>query len=214
MPRAASLHGPSGFTLIELLAVLLILSILVVLLIVNLRDSLGAANIQVATTLLRKVGGAVSSYANENGGAPPSSFQPGQEVANDGTNVGIECLVVTLWSKKYEAGNLLSDVKDTLVNTDGDQSSKQLTDFDTRALLEIADPWKNPIAYIEKSDYHLTNRHYTTVDAEGQMIESVPLAFKNPTTGQYYSNLGFQLISAGPDGRFGTEDDITDFERK
>ena len=44
--------------------------------------------------------------------------------------------------------------------------------------------------------------------------ESVPVAFKNKTTGQYFSAQGFQLISAGPDGRFGTDDDITTFERE
>jgi hypothetical protein len=162
-----------------------------------------------------KIGAALTSYQNDNGRVPPSSFQPGQEVANDGTNVGIESLVVALWSNKYEAGGVLPDLKDKLVNTDGDHSSKQLTDFDTRELLEIPDPWGNPIAYFEKSDYALTNRRYTTVEVEsGQAVESIPLAFKNPTTGQYYSNDGFQLISAGPDGRFGTEDDITAFERQ
>jgi hypothetical protein len=140
---------------------------------------------------------------------------PGQEVANDGTNVGIEALVVTLWSNKFEAGGLLNDVRDKLINSDGDRSTKQLTDFATRDLLEIADPWENPIAYIEKSDYAVTNRRYLTIDTEtGQQVESIPLAFKNPATGQYYSALGFQLISAGPDGHFGTEDDITPFQRE
>ncbi len=205
----------SGFTLIELLAVILILSILVAVLITNLRDSEGAARAQIARQLLTKVEATVKSYQNEFGAAPPSSFQPGQEVANDGLNVGIEALVVALWSKKYEAGGLLNDVRDALANTDGDRSTKQLTDFDNRELLEIVDPWKNPIAYIERADYGLTNRRYLTVEAEsGEQIESVPLAFKNPTTGQYYSAQGFQLISAGADGRFGTEDDLTTFERE
>lgn len=204
-----------GFTMVELLAVLLILTILVAVLVTNLRDAEGAAKVQVAKQLLSTVGGTITSYQTDNGAAPPSSFQPGQEVANDGTNVGIEALVVALWSKKYEAGGLLADVRDKLVNTDGDRSTKQLTDFDTRDLLEIADPWGNPIAYIERADYGVNNRRYVTVEVEsGLDVESVPLAFKNPATGQYYAAQGFQLISAGPDGRFGTEDDITSFERQ
>jgi prepilin-type N-terminal cleavage/methylation domain-containing protein len=204
----------AGFTLIELLAVLLILTILVAVLVTNLRDAEGAAKVEVAKQRLEVLEGAIKSYQNENGAAPPSSFQPGQEVANDGLNVGIESLVVALWSKKYEAGGLLADVRDELVNTDGDRSTKQLTDFETRELLEIPDPWGNPIAYIERSDYGVTNRRYLSVDVEsGQEVESVPLAFKNPTTGQYYAAQGFQLVSAGPDGRFGTEDDVTSFER-
>lgn len=211
-PRPSS---RSGFTLIEVLAVLLILSILVAVLVTNLRDAEGAAKMEVAKQLLMQVGGTVTSYQNDNGSAPPSSFQPLQEVPNDGLNVGIEALVVALWSKKYEAGGLLAHVRDTLVNTDGDRSTKQLTDFETRELLEIPDPWGNPIAYIERSDYGITNRRYQTFDVETQQpVESVPLAFKNPTTGQYYAAQGFQLISAGPDGRFGTEDDITPFDRQ
>jgi type II secretory pathway pseudopilin PulG len=195
--------------------VLLIISILVVVMITNLKDAEGAAKIEIARQRLITLEGAIKSYQNEYGAAPPSSFLPGQEVANDGTNVGIEALVVTLWSKKYEAGGLLADLRDQLINSDGDRSTKQLTDFDKRDLLEIPDPWGNPIAYFEKSDYVATNRRYATIDAEtGQPIESIPLAFKNPSTGQYYSALGFQLISAGPDGRFGTEDDVTSFQRE
>jgi prepilin-type N-terminal cleavage/methylation domain-containing protein len=205
----------AGFTLIEILAVLLILTLLAGIMIVQLSDTEGAARVKMAEQLLAKVEAAVKSYQNDNGAAPPSSFAPAQEVANDGTNVGIEALVVALWSKKYEAGGLLADVRDQLVNVDGDRSTKQLTDFETRELLEIADPWQNPIAYIERGDYSQGNLRYATVDGEtGEVVESVPTAYKNAATGQYYSAQGFQLISAGPDGRFGTEDDVTAFKRE
>lgn len=207
-PRAAA-----GFTLIELLAVLLILSILVGVLVVMLRDTEAGARTEVARQQLMTLETAIRSYQNEFGAAPPSSFVPAQEIGNDGTNVGNEALVVALWSRKYEAGGLLADVRDQLVNTDGDRSTKQLTDFDTRELLEIVDPWENPIAYIERSDYAQSNRRYLTYEPDGRQVESVPLAFKNPSTGQYYNAQGFQLISAGPDGLFGTEDDITPFTR-
>jgi prepilin-type N-terminal cleavage/methylation domain-containing protein len=214
-PRTPPRAGAAGFTLIEMLAVMLILAILVGVLVVQLRDTEGAARVQIAKQLLAKVESTVRNYQNDNGSAPSSSFQPAQEVANDGLNVGNEALVVALWSKKYEAGGLLADLRDGLVNTDGDRSPKQLTDFDTRELLEIPDPWDNPIAYIERADYDETSRRYLTLDGEtGEQVESIPLAFKNASTGQFYSAQGFQLISAGPDGRFGTEDDITPFERK
>jgi prepilin-type N-terminal cleavage/methylation domain-containing protein len=211
-PRSAP--SSAGFTLIEILAVMLILAILVAVLVTQLRDTEAAVQSQVAEQQLDVLESAIKSYQNENGRAPPSSFEPGQEVGNDGLNVGNEALVVALWSKKYEAGGLLSDVRDKLANTDGDRSTKQLTDFDTRDLLEIVDPWDNPIAYIERSDFGQTNRRYLTSDPEGNRLESVPLPFKNPTTGQFYNASSFQLISAGPDGSFGTEDDITPFERE
>jgi len=205
----------AGFTLIELLAVILILAILVSVLVVSLRDTSAAIMRKKAQTDLMQLESAVKAYERENGSAPPSSFVPAQEVGNDGVNVGIEALVVALWSKKYEAGGLLPDVRDHLINIDNDRSAKQLTDFGGRELFEIRDPWKNPIAYIEHSDYGITNRRYLTVEtATGQEIESIPLAYKNPKTGQYYAVSEFQLISAGEDGRFGTEDDITPFERE
>jgi prepilin-type N-terminal cleavage/methylation domain-containing protein len=204
-----------GFTLIELLAVLLILSILVTALLIGMGDALRGAKRETTKQRLSELGGVITQYQNDNGACPPSSFRPDQEVSNDGTNVGIEALVVALFSKKYEAGGLLKDVRDKLVNLDGDSSPRQLTDFETRALLEIPDEWGNPIAYIERTDYALQNRRYLTVDTEtGETAESTPVAYKNAQTGQYYAPLSFQLISAGPDGRFGTEDDITPFEHE
>jgi len=212
--RKARLLRCSGFTLIELLAVILILSILAVILISNLRGATEAAKTQTGAQLLAKLGAAIESYQNEFGGYPASSFAPGQEVSNDGENVGIEALVVALFSRKWEAGGLLAEVKDALVNTDGDSSSKQLTDFGNRQLFEIPDPWGNPIAYIERTDYGVTGRPYHTYDGKtGEENPTSPTAFKNPRTGLYYQSESFQLTSAGPDGQFGTEDDITTFQR-
>jgi prepilin-type N-terminal cleavage/methylation domain-containing protein len=205
----------AGFTLIELLAVLLILSILVGVLLVSLRDSDKATRVKLAETLLAKLESAAKHYQNEHGSAPASSFVSGQEVANDGLNVGIEAFVVAMFSKKYEGGGLLADVRDQLVNTDGDRSTKQLTDFESRDLLEIPDPWGSPVAYVERTDYGQTNRRYQTYDPEtGELLETVPTAFKNKATGQYFAAQGFQFISAGPDCQFGTEDDITTFQRE
>jgi type II secretory pathway pseudopilin PulG len=201
--------------LIELLAVLLILSILVGALMVVFGDSQRAVQRRLAEQLLVKVEAAVKHYEADNGRAPSSSFQGGQEVGNDGLNVGIEALIVALFSKKYEAGGLLNDLRDQLINSDGDRATKALTDFETRDLLEVPDPWGNPIAYIERADYGVVNRRYQTIDPKtGETLQTAPLAFKNKATGQYYSAQGFQLISAGEDARFGTEDDITAFQRE
>ena len=205
----------AGFTLIELLTVMLIIAILVAVLVTQLGDSTRAVMTEKCRTDLLTLQSAIKAYATDNGSPPPSSFAPAQEVGNDGVNVGIEALVVALFSKEYNAGGLLNELRDTVINSDNDRSTKQLTDFGNRDLKEIADPWGNPIAYIERADYGVTNRRYLTIEsATGQEIESIPLAFKNPTTGQYYASSEFQLISAGEDGRFGTEDDITAFKRE
>ena len=204
-----------GFTLIEILAVILILGILATILITQLGGAEQAAREQTTAQKMAKIEAAIEHYAREFGGYPPSSFQGDQEVSNDGTNVGNEALVVTLWSKKWNAGGLLDDVVDQLVNVDEDSTTRQLTDFGNRALLEIPDDWGNPLAYIERTDYAVTGRPYVTYDGEtGLELESAPSAFKNPATGLYYNAQRFQLISAGPDGEFGTEDDITTFDRE
>lgn len=211
-----SLRRPrAGFTLVELLAVILILSILVWALSKGLFEGMSASKMQVSKQTLAKLGAAAEHYQREFGAYPPSSFQAGQEVANDGKNVGIEAFVVAMFSKKFEAGGLLEDVRDQLVNTDGDNAPRQLTDFATRELLEVADAWGNPVAYIERSDYAVTNRRYVTFDAEtSEEVETVPVPYKNARTGQYHAAQTFQFISAGEDGRFGTDDDITAFERE
>ena len=204
----------AGFTLIEILAVILILGILATILITQLGGAEQAAREQTTAQRMAKIEAAIEHYSREFGAYPPSSFAGDQEVSNDGTNVGNEALVVALWSKKWNAGGLLDDVVDQLVNLDEDSSNRQLTDFGNRALLEIPDDWGNPLAYIERTDYGVTGRPYLTYDGEtGVELESAPNAFKNPSTGLYYNAQRFQLISAGPDGEFGTEDDITTFDR-
>jgi prepilin-type N-terminal cleavage/methylation domain-containing protein len=204
----------AGFTLIELLAVILIIGILATILITQLGAADEASKRSSTAAKISMLQGVVETYINEFGGAPSSSFTAEQGVSNDGTNVGIEALVVTLWSKGWEGGGVAGDFADELVNTDGDASGTRLTDFDTRDLLEISDAFGNPVAYISHRDYEITNRAYVTFDTvTGEDLRSTPVALKSSTTGRYYEFRNFQLISAGPDALFGTEDDITNFER-
>jgi hypothetical protein len=163
---------------------------------------------------LAKLEAAIEHYNNEYGAYPPSHFTSEQEVVNSGQNIGAEALVVAFWSNGFEGGGLLEDIQNELINSDGDASSKRLTDFGTRTLLEIPDSWENPIAYIRSDDYEITNRQYSLMDPQtGEEINSTPIAYKNRTTGRYYNHASYQLISAGVDGEFGTEDDLTTFDR-
>jgi prepilin-type N-terminal cleavage/methylation domain-containing protein len=203
-----------GFTLIEILAVILIIGILTGILVSQLVGADEAARVQTTVQKLAVLEAAIDAYANENGDVPASSFSAAQGVPNDGTNVGVEALVVALWSNGWEAGGLLSDEADELVNTDHDSSPQRLTDFPNRELLELVDDWGNPVAYFHRRDYEQKGRAYVTLDpATGEEVRSVAAAFKNPATGRFYRHTTFQLVSAGPDGRFGTDDDITTFDR-
>lgn len=206
----------AGFTLIEILAVILIVGILATILISQLGGAEEAARVQSTRQALGRLEAALKAYEVEFGDYPPSTFSDEQGVANDGANVGVESLVVALWSNGYEGGGHLGDVADQLLNIDGDRAGKSLTDFGNRELLEIVDAWENPIAYFHRRDYEVTDREYLTFDpATGEEITSYPRAYRNATTGRFFSHQSFQLISAGPDGDFNGEfdDNITTFER-
>ena len=205
----------AGFTLIELLAVILIVGILATVLISQLGGATEAANIQSTRGKLAILGSAMESYEYDKGDYPPSSFTDEQGVANDGVNVGIEAMVVAMWSDGYEAGHKLDEEADRLVNTDNDSSGKTLTDFGTRGLFELADAFGNPLAYFHRRDYEVKDRDYITFDLEtGEELHSFPKAFFNEKTGRFYNRMSYQLISAGQDALFGTEDDITAFDRE
>ena len=206
-------NAQSGFTLIEILAVLLIIGILSAVLITQLGGAQESAERDATRQTLAKLEAIIEDYSREKGDYPRSSFTTEEGVGNDGTNVGNEALVVALYSKGWEAGGLDNQLRDILINSDGDRSSKKLTDFGTTELLEIPDAWENPIAYFHRTDYEVTNRSYVTYGEVGAEVTSTPRAYKNPTTGDYYRTRSFQLISAGPDGRFATEDDIANFDR-
>lgn len=204
----------SGFTLIEILAVVLIIGILAAILVSQLAGVDEAARVQSTAQKLAVLEAAIDAYANEFGDHPASSFDAAQGVPNDGTNVGVEALVVALWSNGWEAGGLLPDEADELANTDHDAAPRRLTDFPNRDLLELVDDWGNPLAYLHRRDYEQKGRAYVTLDpTTGAEIHSHPDAFKNPATGRFYRHTTYQLVSAGPDGRFGTDDDITTFDR-
>jgi hypothetical protein len=58
--------------------------------------------------------------------------------------------------------------------------------------------------------------HYEDVQtviagADGFLEEQVVRAARNETTGAFVAPTGFQLISAGEDGEFGTEDDLLSY---
>lgn len=201
----------AGFTMLEMLAVMVVLGILVAFLIPNLLSTQEAAEMKATEVKLGHLATAIDGYERRTGSYPPSSFRPDWGVAPNNRNLGIECLVLSLWSDGFEAGGSLSP--DELVNTDGDRTAGSVSDLATSELLEFVDAWDNPIAYIESADYN-REHVYDAFDAEGFASEGAVKPLENPTTGRFYNHAKYQLISAGPDGIFNTEDDITHPARK
>lgn len=205
--RATSGAARAGFTLLEMLAVVVVLGILVMFLVPNLLSTQEAAEMEATKVKLSQIATAIDSFERDRGGSyPPSHFPSEWGTPPNDLNLGVECLVLSLWSDGWESGGQLSP--DELANTDGDRSSVSIGDLPTSELLEFVDTWGNPIAYIESSDYG-RDHSYLSWDSDGMEAPGLVKPIENPTTGRYLNHAKYQLISAGPDGIFNTEDDIS-----
>ena len=198
-----------GFTLIELLAVIVILTILTLFLMPMLVGAIKANEVQRTQVLMLKIHGALDDYEQDKGDLPPSNFTTEQGTPPNLTNLGSECLYLALCADKAAGFGKFDDV---LKNTDDDQVPKRFPGFEVPALFELCDPWGNPIAYFHHRDYERHDQ-YVTYDAKTEeRIENNVHALKSEKTGRYYEPRGAQMISAGPDGKFGSGDDITSFD--
>jgi prepilin-type N-terminal cleavage/methylation domain-containing protein len=198
----------SGFTLIELLAVLVIISILLVVLLPRIAGFGDTAKKRATQGWLTQLSAAIGEYEDRFGDYPPSQFLEKWGTAPNTTNLGAETLVLAMWSPEW-TGTSLPD--DRFVNTDGDAAKKSLSKLPKAELLELRDEWGNAIAYFHRRDYGRSDAYVVLGDDEASEESSVT-AIKNPVTGQYFRHDSFQLISAGSDGYFGTEDDVANFD--
>lgn len=199
----------AGFTLIELLAVIVILAILMAFLLTTLGGQEEVVRVNLTRTFLENVEAVVGEYEREEGDFPPSAWSADWGAPPNMTNLGAEALVVALWREDRGGVNLSDDV---LVNSDGDRSRDRLTVFPRLDLFELRDQWDNPIAYFHHRDYGRRDLYLTEDPETGEPLESTAVARRSERTGDWANRRTFQLLSAGPDGQFGTEDDITNFE--
>jgi len=199
----------AGFTLIELLVVLVILSILMIVLLPKIAGFGQRAKERTTQAWLSQLSAAIGQYEDQFGDYPPSQYLDKWGIAPNTSNLGAETLVLSMWSPEWTGATLPDD---RFVNTDQDQAKKSLSRIPKPELLELKDEWDNPIAYFHRRDYGRSDT-YITLPADGEGLEeSAVRAAKNATTGLYHHPTGFQLISSGIDGVFGTEDDIANFE--
>lgn len=208
-------HPPisrAGFTLVELLAVILILSILLAVLVPNLFSSSEAVAASNTRAFLAQVAAEVDSFERDTGDFPPSRFSKDLDPRPSETNMGIEMMVISIMPAdgSYRAN---ASYDDRLINTDGDDTKRSLTRFTSAEVFELKDSWDNPIAYLHRRDYERGGEYITFVTDEDEWVEQRVTAWINTQTGDPYRPDTFQLISAGSDGIFGTEDDITNFDR-
>jgi len=201
--QATNRSSRAAFTLIELLAVITVLAILMVILVSQLTGSEDAVKRGTTKTFLGQLGNAIEEHSNDFGDFPASSLNDELGGAPNALNMGAEALYLTLCA---EGSLTFGEFDDRLENTDGDALSRQPKGFETPDLYEIVDEWRNPIAYFHHRDYDRRDTYVTLDPNTGEELESQVLPQKNPQTKRWYNPTGFQLISAGADGRFGPDE--------
>jgi prepilin-type N-terminal cleavage/methylation domain-containing protein len=203
--------GHAGFTMIELLVVMAILAMLVGLGITILPIIKRSGEKTSAQHFLKSLSASLEAYKSSQGAYPPTSLAdfPGAGALANTENVGIESVVACMNSTRYEGS---FDFKDgcKLENYDGDRTQAQLTRFGDKDLFEAVDPWGTPYVYFNAQDYARAEELGKVSGVEG-VIKCLP--YKDPKLKRFERYDKFQLISAGPDKVFNTEDDVTDFER-
>ena len=197
-----------GFPLIELMVVITIIGLLTVALLPEITKVMGlgdAAATRARIDLLRAM---IDKYEARQGEYPPSEFGKSLKdvkVKSDTTNMGIECLLIHLHQKSLGVNFSLEDHQDWLKNTDDDDNDALIPQLRTSKKLEVVDAWHNPIVYFRNDSYGRPQEvMYGDEDADNQTTNVS--AMKGD--GHYLNSQKYQLISAGEDGEFGTDDDI------
>jgi prepilin-type N-terminal cleavage/methylation domain-containing protein len=195
-------HSQTGFTLLELMVVILIVGLLMGYLLISGQGAMRGAKKSETKVRMSTLATLIQQYRTIEG-AYPDDRLPRSAASAGNMNASAEALVVAFFDGKYtgETPN-----QEWLINTDGDSSSRSLTRLASRELFEISDSWDNPILYFESLHYNKAAQ--AMAGSDGMMEEQTVTAARNSKTGGWQSPNGFQLISAGEDGTFGTEDDI------
>lgn len=209
---ALAARRASGFTLIELLAVIIIIGILAYFLIPTLTGVLRTVDVQVTKVTAQSVTLALNQVSNDTGDFAPSSLPADLGTAPNLENLGIEALYLSICGADKPG---FGKFDDHLSNSDDDALARRPAGFEVSTLSEICDQWGNPFAYFHWRDYGREDAYVTISPDTSERLVTNARAVKNPETGNYFEPRGFQLISAGPDGKFGEgDDDVYNFKSK
>lgn len=198
-----------AFTLIELLVVITILAILMGIILPALSSVVFKSQEKVCQVDISQIEIALKSYNSDFRDFPPSTVKALGLKEENNINSGNEALVLCL-SSNLKTDTYYEFKDDNLENTDMDSSPvplKTLTGsvFSTQDLLEVTDAWGNPYIYFHYRD--LNSKTEQNYQINGEVQKAKPFAGKSKT-GNFPGYGKFQIISAGKDGKIGTDDDI------
>ncbi len=221
--RSSDRTNESGFTLMELMVVLSIIAVLLVLVSPTLWKMFGKGEVNREKAVIQQIRVAVQSLQVDaaHGDLPPtfldavdSPYADEKGVMPNRTNTGIESLVAIFESKDFRGQSPFTD-EDRFINADEDSSKKSITRFGSRDLFEYVDGWGTPYVYLRLRDFEEGKKRLTVSEVIGEdEYDEVDISpRKNERLGTYYGHSdGFQILSAGPDKRFDTDDDLASYE--
>lgn len=194
-----------GFTLIELLIVIGILALLAAVLLPNVLGAQREGEIADTQARLLFLEQAAAAFERKHGRYPPDRFEDlGLAVRVDQENTGIEALVIALCEVRLSRDSI-ADHADWLANTDGDQAGVVIPLLDRQDKMEVVDAWGTPLAYFCSHNGGYDRRQRIRPPA-GEVVTAQ--ARRDPNTGKLVAPGKFQILSAGADLAFGTDDDV------
>ncbi len=202
-------HREDGFTLIELLIVIAIIGTLVVAFLPDLLGAKEDAKVTATIGNLQRLSLGCESFERKHHYYPPDDLvDPEKKLSlktDNGINTGIESLVVFL-SQSPADGADLSDLR--LGNTDGDDNGAILPTLGRKERLEIADEFDTPLCYFSKTTRTGGFDQPQSVAVGAGQPQLTAKARRN-VDGQPIGGHKYQLLSAGKDQQFGTDDDLS-----
>ncbi len=197
----------AGFTLVEVLAVLAILGLLMSLGVYAAGRHRMQARVAETRAIMAELETLITGFEVKHGDFPPDRLAALSIKKDNDWNEAIEACVAALHGKAHPTGSFLSD--GALSNTDQDETSTPFHRAGSPFLLESADSWGQPFAYFHHRSYgESTVVRFSASDPLGDRFVD---ARTSEVTGIHANPDTYQLISAGPDEEFGTDDDICNF---